>query len=108
MVIRGDNTIQWGSNGVYTGYVVSARDQATGEMVEIPDNVGEPVALVIFNTKFECEIEVIVQTTTVRPNRGDLVTLFGRTNTIITETEKIWAQKDTQKLRIRATKFPNF
>ncbi|GEM_PF-1916232 len=106
-VIKGDNTILWGArNGTtITGIIVSVRDQITGEMVEIPDDIGFTVSVVFFNDKHECEAELIVQTSYPSIARGDMVTIMGITNVMVTEVEKMWENKQARKLRVKGTAF---
>lgn len=106
-LIKGDNTVLWGARGGTTisGIATSVRDQLTGEMVEIPDDIGFTVAVVFFNDKHECEVELIVQTSYPSMARGDIVTIMGNTNCLVTEVEKVWENKQARKLRVKATAF---
>jgi hypothetical protein len=105
--IKGDNTVLWGTASAtgIAGIVVSARDQLTGEMLEISDEVGFTVALVLFNDRHECEVEVIVKTSYPAIARGDVVTIMGNESCVVLETEKMWEQKQVKKLRVKATQW---
>ena len=103
--IKGNSTILWGAAGGTTiaGIIVSVRDQFTGEMVEIPDEVGFTTTVVFFNDKHELEVQLIVSTAVPTLKRGDLVTIAGITNCLVTETEVNWEQKNARKLTVKAT-----
>lgn len=106
-LIKGDTTVLWGTSGGTTvnGIIVSVRDMLTGEMVEVPDENGFTVAAIFFNDKNEGECEIIVQTAYPSLARGDSVTIMGVADYLVTEVEKVWEQKNTRKLRFKATKF---
>ncbi len=108
-VIKGDNTVLWGTGGTYsTAIVVSARDHLTGEIVEVSDNNGFASSVVLFNDKNECEVQIIVQTAAPSIARGDAVTVCGHAGCVATDTELMWEQKGVRKYTLRATKFAGF
>ncbi len=105
-VIKGNNTVLWGTGSAYsTAIVVSARDQLTGEMVEVSDNVGFTISAIFFNDKHECEVEIIIETAAPTLARGDQVTMCGNANCLVMEAEIMWEQKGVRKYRLKATKF---
>jgi len=105
--IKGNSTILWGASGGTTiaGIIVSVRDQLTGEMVEIPDEVGFTTTVVFFNDKHECEVQLIVSSSVPTLARGDSVTIAGISGCLVTETEVNWEQKGARKLTVKATKW---
>jgi DNA/RNA endonuclease YhcR with UshA esterase domain len=105
--IKGDSTVLWGTAGGTTisGIIVSVRDQLTGEMVEIPDEVGFTVTVVFFNDRDECEVQLIVKTSVPDLKRGDAVTIAGIDNCLVTEREVNWEQKGARKLTVKATRW---
>ncbi len=107
--IKGDSSVLWGVRGkvgsTVTGILQSVRDQLTGEMVEIPDDVGFTVAVVLFNDKHECEATVLVQTAFPVFARGDVVSIAGNTAVIVTDMEKNWENKGVAKYTIKGTQW---
>lgn len=105
--IKGDNTVLWGVRGqagsMVTGILQRVRDQLTGEMVEVPDEDGFTVAVVLFNHKNECEVEVLVKTSFPTFARGDIITIAGHSNCIVLEMEKTWEGKGVAKYSVKAT-----
>jgi len=105
--IKGDTTVIWGTGGVtvttVTGYLVSVRDGLTGEMVEVADNNGFTVAVVLFNAKDECELQLIVQTSFPSLTRGTVITVGSLTNVVVLEVEKMWEQKGVAKYTVKGT-----
>jgi hypothetical protein len=105
--IKGDTTVIWGTGGVtvttVTGYLTSVRDGLTGEMVEVADNNGFTVAVVLFNHKDECELQLIVQTSFPTLTRGTVITVGSLTNVVVTDVEKMWEQKGVAKYTVKGT-----
>jgi len=105
-VIKGDNTVVWGSNGVYsTGIIVSGSKQLSGEKMEVKDNNGFVVAAIYFDDKNQCDFEMIVQTAAPDLARGDQITICGLLNCLVDETDEKWAQNDVRKFSVKATKY---
>ena len=106
-VIKGDSTILWGTNSGTTlaGLIVSVKNQLTGEMVEVPDNNGFTVAVVYFNDKNECEVEMIIQTAAPTLARGDYVTIMGIANCQVQDITLSWEQKGVRKYNVKACKY---
>jgi predicted transcriptional regulator len=107
--IKGDNTVLWGtaSGTTLAGIIVRVRNMLTGEMVEIADEVGFTVAVVYFNDKNECEVEMIVKTSYPTIARGDTVTIMGAT-CLAGDYEKVWEQKGVRKYTLKATRWAGF
>jgi len=103
--IKGDNTVLWGSGGLYgTGIVVSGSVRSMSEETTVPDNNGFDVAKIYFNHRKEAEVELIVQTAAPALTQGDEVTINGESGFLVDEATELWAQKDVRKYRLRATK----
>jgi hypothetical protein len=104
--IRGLNTIIWGTNGCYTGIIVSARNMRTGDMDVIPDNIGFAAAKVYFNTRNECEIEALLTTDVTPPAIGDMITAFTSiTNCLVDDIEKRYEQKGVAKYSLKLSAY---
>lgn len=110
-VIRGDNTLLWGTNGVYNGtgagLILSGSKQLTGEKHEVQDNNGATVAVLFFDNKTTCRFEMIVKTAAPALARGDGITICGVAYALIDDVEEVWAQRDNRKLRVTATNYEN-
>jgi hypothetical protein len=110
-VIRGDNTVLWGANGVFTGtgagHILSGSKQLQGEKVEIQDNNGATVAVIYFDNKNVCRFEMVVKTAAPTLARGDGMTICGVAYALIDEVEELWESKGVRKLRVSATNYEN-
>ena len=105
-VIKGDNTVVWGSGGVYsTGIIVSGSKQTTADKVEVKDNNGFVVAAIYFDQKNKCDFEMIVQTSAPTLAVGDQITICGVANCLVDELDEKWAQNDVRKFSVKATKY---
>lgn len=108
-VIRGDNTVLWGTSGVYSGsgagFITTGRKRATAEKLEIKDNNGFTVATIYFDNKTECEFEMIVKTAAPTLAIGDGLTICGVAYALVDDFEEMWAQADVRKLRVKATNY---
>jgi len=106
-VIKGDNTVLWGtaSGTTLAGIIVRVRNQLTGEMVEVPDENGFAVAVIFFNDKNECEVEMIIQTSAPSIPRGTVCTIMGIENCISNDYEQVWEQKGVRKYTLKATAY---
>lgn len=105
-IIVGDQSVVWGTEGVYSeGYVVSANNRRTGEKLEIQDNNGFTVAVIYFDHKNECQFEIMVKTAAPALERGDAITIGGVANCLVDDTDKVWGNREVQRLRVTATKY---
>ncbi|PTY03898.1 hypothetical protein DB346_03000 [Verrucomicrobia bacterium LW23] len=105
-VIRGDNTVIWGSNGVFnTGYIKSAKKSNTSDKVEVQDNTGYVVTTIYFNHKGECEFTMVVRGAIPEFNSGDLITVAGLVNCQVDNADVNWAQAGVVEMSIKATKY---
>jgi hypothetical protein len=108
-VIRGDNTVLWGANGVYngtgSGIVQSGSDELTGEKVEVQDELGQTVAVIFFDDKNNVEFEAIIKTSAPAIARGDGLTICGHAYALVDTVTKLWENKGTQKYRVKATQY---
>lgn len=106
-VIRGDNTVLFGADGVYSGngIIVGGNKRLNGEKLEVADENGYVVAVIYFNEKNECSFEMIVKTAAPALERGDEIEICGVAACLVDDTEEIWANKDTRKFRVNATKY---
>jgi hypothetical protein len=106
-VIKGDNTVLFGADGVYSGsgLVTGGNKKTDAEKIEVPDANGFVVAVIYFNNKNECSFEMIVKTAAPTLVPGDTITLCGVAACLVDNAEEIWAQKDVRKFRVTATKY---
>ncbi|HTJ78537.1 MAG TPA: hypothetical protein VL357_06035 [Rariglobus sp.] len=106
-VIKGDNTVLFGADGVYSGngIVTSGNNKLDGEKLEVADENGYTVAVIYFNEKNQCSFEMIVKTAAPALARGDEITLCGVAACLVDDTELMFANKDVQKFRVNATKY---
>jgi hypothetical protein len=104
--INGLNTIVWGTDGIMdTGTIITARNMRTGKKEEVPDNFGWTQAVIYFDDQNQCEVEVLLQSDSTAPERGDFVTLFALSNCQVDDVEKMYDQKNVGKYRIKATAY---
>lgn len=107
--IKGDSTILWGADGVYTasgcGFVTKGSKQLTGEKVEIKDKNGFTVSVIYFDDKKNVSFEAIVTTAAPTLVRGDAATICGIAYCLIDEVEELWANADARKYSVRATNY---
>ena len=106
--IKGNNLITWGT-GDAAGLAViqSASTKLGGEKVELFDEDGEVFCVIYFDDKDECEFEAIMQSSVNLPDRGDTISIGGVVAALVDEVEQRWANRDAQRLMIRATKYRN-
>lgn len=107
--IKGDNTVLWGTTGVYSGtgvgYVKSGRKRAYAEKLEVQDGDGFTVAVLYFDHKHDLEFEMVVKTAAPAIAIGDGLTICAIAFALVDEVEEMWADKDVRKLRVKATKY---
>jgi len=77
-----------------------------GETDFLFDNDGFTVTEIFFDDKDVVTIEVICETATSIPARGDDITIVS-IDAIVQDAELVWEQKGWKKLSINATKFAN-
>lgn len=107
-VIRGTpSDVIWGTNGVYSGRVLSARRRRQTEKDLSLDNNGVPTGSVTLPGLTEYELEIEVLNSTALPSVGDLITIADDANCIVDSVEEMWERKGRKKARISAHKFPS-
>jgi hypothetical protein len=108
-VIKGDSTILWGADGVYTasgcGFVTTGSKELTGEKVEIKDKNGFTVSVIFFDDKKNVSFEAVIATAAPALVRGDAATICGIAYCLIDGVEELWANNDARKYRVRATNY---
>lgn len=106
-VIKGDNTVLFGSGGYYSGngIVVSGNKKLSGDKLEVKDENGYVVATIYFNDKNEFSFEMIVKTAAPDLDRGDQITVAGVVNALVDDTEEMWKQDDVRRVRVNATRY---
>lgn len=105
--IVGDNTVLWGTSGVYsgTGIVVSGSKALGSEKLEVADEDGFTVAVIYFNHKHQCDFEMIVKTAAPALDIGDFITLCAVVDCVVENVTEVWTQKDNRRLRVTAIKY---
>lgn len=108
-VIRGDSSVLWGANGVFdgtgSGLVTTGSDELTGEKLEVQDELGQTVSVIFFDDKHNLEFEAIIKTSAPAIARGDGLTICGIAYALVDSVTKLWANKDVQKYRVKATNY---
>jgi len=104
-VIRGNNNVFWGTNGIYAGRIVSCDKTADGDMVEIKDNDGYVTTRVYFNHNNEANFEMIAPASIPDFNKGDLITIGTDVNCEIQNAKTLWKQDDVARIQIKAKKY---
>lgn len=103
----------WGVGSIYGSTLVTdIRRKNGGEVDYLMDGNGFKITKIFFDDMVEIEINLIMKTGTVVPDRGDTVTVTGAggaiTGTLMCDdTEIAWTQKGWQKLKIAATAHAN-
>lgn len=106
--IKGNNLISWGSgDAAGLGVVQSASTKLGGEKVELYDEDGDTFCVIYFDDKDECEFEAIMQSSVTLPDRGDTISIGGVVAALVDDVELRWANRDAQRVMIRATKYRN-
>lgn len=99
--------VTWGAAGAGTvsyGKILSCTRKLTTKQFEQADENGEIHSLVLYDQREEFSLEVLAKETQVKPALGDVVTLDGVADVIVTEAEIAWKQGDTVKYNITAWK----
>ena len=77
VIIKGGETIVWGTDGVYSGTIVTAYDSTKSSQVkEIKDNFGRTCVVVLYDKKQEITIEIIAAAASTL-EVGDVITVNG-------------------------------
>lgn len=101
-VIKG-HTAVWGVGSIYTGLITRASRKKNGETEVIYDSNGFVITKIFFDDKQECEIELIFESGTTEPTRGDAITFNSQAGFLVENTELMWEQRGWKKLKIQAT-----
>lgn len=106
-VIKGDNTVLFGADGVYSGsgIITGGNKKSEAEKLEVIDENGFVVSVIYFNNKKECSFDMVVKTAAPDLAPGDTITICGVALCLVDNCEEIWAQKDVRKFRVSATKY---
>lgn len=87
VIIKGGETIVWGTDGVYSGTIVTAYDSTKSSKVkEIPDNFGRTCAVVFYDKKQEITIEIIAEAASTL-SVGDVISVNGVSGAVISVGE---------------------
>ena len=87
MSVNGITTVIWGTDGIYTGYIVtSASESARVEEIDIEQGTGFEAIVILLNKGYDIDLEVIDDTNVTPPAIGAVVTLstpYGGTNMLL-------------------------
>lgn len=82
-VVEGITTIVWGTEGIYTGYIVTTANSSSRiEEIDIEQGAGFEAIVILLNKGIDVELEVIDDTTVTPPNITTIVTLVNPFGTI--------------------------
>lgn len=109
-VIRGRAAV-WGvvtdaGDTFVAGIIQSQNRDITGEEDYIFDNDGFTITEIFFDDRDECSIDILVETGTTPPARGDDITLAGLA-CIVQKSSLKWQKKQWAMLTVAAKKFAN-
>ena len=88
------------------GIIVNQTKDLNGDVDFVFDGEGFVIAEVLFNDKKECDINIICETGTAEPERGDDAQIAG-VDCIIQSAQLKWDQKGWKMLGVKATQFVN-
>jgi len=88
------------------GIIVNQTKDINGDTDFILDGQGFVIAEVFFNDKNECDINIICESETAEPERGDDMQIVG-IDCIAQTCQVKWDQKGWKMLNVKATKFVN-
>ena len=95
--VYGITTIVWGTEGIYTGYIVtSANSSSRIEEIDIEQGAGFEAIVILLNKGYDVEIEVIDDTAVTPPNITSIVTLvtpFGTIPMLMVSSKAAQARK---------------
>ena len=100
--------VEMGTDGVgYTaiGTIVGANRSDEGDILELKDRKGSVFAVIYFNDKNECSIDVIFDSTVTIPVRGDALDLCGLVDVLCKTIRHVWANEKERMLTIEATRY---
>jgi hypothetical protein len=95
--VNGLSTIVWGTEGLYTGYiVVSANESQRIEEINIEQGAGFEAIVILLNKGLDVEMEVIDDTSVSAPSAGSIVTFstpYGSTPMLLVANKANQARK---------------
>ena len=103
----------WGTGSILsTAIVTDIRRKDGGETDFLLDNNGFKNGMIFFDDDTELEVDIIVQSTTTKPNRGDALNITNALGTIngtvlIDNPEVKWTQKGWTKMTVPGTAHAN-
>lgn len=75
-IVEGLTTIVWGTEGIYSGYIVVSANQSNRvEEIDIEQGSGFEAIVILLNKGLDVEVNVIDDTAVTPPDIGDIVTL---------------------------------
>ena len=111
-VIVGDNSIAWGTSGIYTGggLVESASIVGNAEAQKVFQNKGFTASVVFFDQNQEIELTATVEGTAPSFSPGDSVTVCGVAGCIVQPGgfKVMYNQKGVAKFSLKVVKYALF
>lgn len=95
-----------GGDTYAAGIITNQEKVITGEEEFIYDNEGFTITEVFFDDRDECDINIICESGTSEPARGDDIQIVGIDCIVQSATVK-WEQKGWKLLNVKAKKFAN-
>jgi hypothetical protein len=98
----------WGMDGsVYTGMITAFDGNDMADDGELLDNNGYKITDITFNQNSEYQLTITMESGTVKPAIGTLLTIDGVANCIVKTTGRTYGQKDWRKLKLTAKNWVN-
>jgi hypothetical protein len=105
--IKFGQEVVWGTSEAGTlsyGKILSADSKSTAKKFEQEDENGELYSMVIYDQREEATVEVLANTTAVKPAIGAELTIAGVTDMIVMDSSVKWATAQTKKFSITLMK----
>jgi len=109
VIIRGGQPIKWGTDGFMSaGTIVNSYDIGNKvETKEVKNNVGNVCSVVVYDTKQEISIEIVLDpTATAKPKAGNVIDA-GTVKALVTAADESYQQDDAAVVKITATNWEN-
>jgi hypothetical protein len=100
--------VLWGMDGtVYTGILTNFGAEDGSDEANVLDNNGYVITDITFNENSEYVLKIAMQSGTIKPAIGTLLTIDSVANCIVKKTGRTYVQKDVRYLNLTAKNFVN-
>ncbi len=109
-LVIGSGNPEFGTDGVgYTaiGVITGAERDDSGDKLELKDRQGNVIAVIYYNDKNECSIDVIFDADATLPVRGDAINVCGLTGVLVDSLTHKWENEKNRMLSIKGTRYAN-